>query len=404
MPATMATELERALARRNAPALTDLGGGLLLASARAASEPALLRRHGVTHVLNVADDVPRVVGDDVQYCCLGMGDFGSDPRALPRVMGSALAFVQPALAAGGVVLVHCANGSNRSPTIAMALLMALHSWPLATAYEHVSSRRRVQPLADNRRALCEYEIATRGVATAYEGAGGTLCPRSELRAAPTDAAPPAGAAPATDAAPSDVSSDEVEKTLASVLAAIGERSDCYHWARGAGLYVPREALYAALDAGTPPTIIVDTRDDDACGGHITGALHMADGDFGPRQVLELMARARELAAARGAEVMICFHCMESARRGPRCAKRLVEGMRALRGVGYAPQPVKVAVLEGGFDQWVRRHWRDPARVEGYDDAYWGYAEDEGDGGASAPAHPLYERPAGQQATPWSDAG
>ena len=32
---------------------------------------------------------------------------------------------------------------------------------------------------------------------------------------------------------------------------------------GAGLYVPREALYAALDAGTPPTIIVDTRDDDA---------------------------------------------------------------------------------------------------------------------------------------------
>ena len=393
----MATELERALARRNAPALTDLGGGLLLASARAASEPALLRRHGVTHVLNVADDVPRVVGDDVQYCCLGMGDFGSDPRALPRVMGSALAFVQPALAAGGVVLVHCANGSNRSPTIAMALLMALHSWPLATAYEHVSSRRRVQPLADNRRALCEYEIATRGVATAYEGAGGTLCPRS-------DAAPPNGAAPATDAAPSDVSSDEVEKTLASVLAAIGERSDCYHWARGAGLYVPREALYAVLDAGTPPTIIVDTRDDDACGGRIKGALHMADSNFGPQQVLELLARARELAAARGAEVMICFHCMESARRGPRCAKRLVEGMRALRGVGCAPQPVKVAVLEGGFDQWVRRHWRDPARVEGYDDNYWGYAEDAGDGGASAPAHPLYERPAGQQATPWSDAG
>ena len=119
--------------------------------------------------------------------------------------------------------------------------------------------------------------------------------------------------------------------------------------------------------------------------------------------VELLARARELAAARGAEVMICFHCMESARRGPRCAKRLVEGMRALRDVGYAPQPVKVAVLEGGFDQWVRRHWRDPARVEGYDDAYWGYAEDAGDG-ASAPAHPLYERPAGQQATPWSDAG
>ena len=79
-------------------------------------------------------------------------------------------------------------------------------------------------------------------------------------------------------------------------------------------------------------------------------------------------------------------------------------MSALRRT-HAPVPtIRIAVLRGGFDQWVRRHWRDPARVEGYDDVYWGYAEDAGDGGASAPAHPLYERPAGQQATPWSDAG
>ena len=377
-------ELTRAFARRTTLALTDLGHGLFLGAGRAASDFALLQRHSITHILNVADDVPRAA-DHLEYCCLGVGDFGTD-SGISRTFGTAFAFVERALQANGIVLVHCANGSNRSPTVAIALLMQLFDWSLAAAWEHVASRRTIQPLADNRRELLLFERARRGVNSMAEGDGAVLT-ALEQQSEEAGAADP-----------------EVEETLASALAAVGERSDCYHWARGAGLYVPREALYAALDAGTPPTIIVDTRDDDACGGRIKGALHMADGDFGPRQVLELLARARELAAERGVEVTICFHCMESARRGPRCAKRLVEGMRALRDVGYAPQPVKVAVLEGGFDQWVRRHWRDPARVEGYDDAYWGYAEDAGDGGASAPAHPLYERPAGQQATPWSDAG
>ena len=167
------SELETALLARRAPALADLGGGLLLGPGRAANDEGLLSDRGVTHILNVADDVPRGSSDKYSYCCLGVGDFGVDP-GIARVFEKALRFVQPAIDGDGIVLVHCANGSNRSPTVSIALLMMLHDWSLATAWEHVSTRRSIQPLADNRRALLAFEL-TRGIASMVEERG-TLIP------------------------------------------------------------------------------------------------------------------------------------------------------------------------------------------------------------------------------------
>merc|ERR1719499_395074 len=94
--------------------------------------------------------------------------------------------------------------------------------------------------------------------------------------------------------------------------------------------------------------------------------------------------------------------MESARRGPRCARRLLTTLEALppRQV----PPIHVHVLEGGFDQWVRRFWQEgDLRIQGFDDDYWGFAMPSADA-VSDPAHILYERPADQPETPWSKAG
>ena len=167
-------ELACAFARRTELALTDLGFGLFLGAGRAAADAALLQRFGITHILNVADDVPRAAATEhLGYCCLGVGDFGAD-AGISRVFDAAFAFVQPVLEqASGCVLVHCANGSNRSPSVAIALLMLLFDWPLATAWEHVACRRTIQPLADNRRELLAFE-RRRGAASMAEGAGGTL--------------------------------------------------------------------------------------------------------------------------------------------------------------------------------------------------------------------------------------
>ena len=209
--------------------------------------------------------------------------------------------------------------------------------------------------------------------------------------------------------------DSAEEKMEDALETVAQRSDWFAWARSSGLYISREELIELQSRGL--AVVVDTRDDDVAGGRITGAMHLADSTFRAAQVrtvLEEAARRRAAASVVDGESVqtIVFHCMESARRGPRCARRLVVAMEALRKEGCTPQEVpevRVRVLEGGFDQWVRRYWRDPARVEGYDDNYWGYAEMAEAGSTSlfshdAPLHKSYERPADQPATPWSAAG
>ena len=101
--------------------------------------------------------------------------------------------------------------------------------------------------------------------------------------------------------------------------------------------------------------------------------------------------------------------MESARRAPRCARRLVVALDALRKDGCPLPELQVRVLAGGFDQWVRRFWRDELKVERYEDEYWGFAEMAAAGGNSLweddlPAHSGYVRPDNQPTTPWSCAG
>ena len=177
-----ASELAAALARRREPDITDLDDGLWLGPGRAAADSELLRTCQITHILNVADDVPNYHEADeaLTYCRLDVGDFGSD-AGVRRVFEQAHVFVAAALASDSAdgrhgrrgVLIHCANGSNRSPTVAIAVLMQLRRWSLANAWSHVSSRRPVQPLADMRRELLAYE-RERGSSSMVEGAHGAL--------------------------------------------------------------------------------------------------------------------------------------------------------------------------------------------------------------------------------------
>ena len=103
-----------------------------LGSGQDASNLQQLKAHGITHVLNVADDVPNFhEGAGIEYCNLSVGDFGTDV-GISRVFPTALGFVRSALESpGGRVLIHCANGSNRSATVAIAVVMDLEALPLA---------------------------------------------------------------------------------------------------------------------------------------------------------------------------------------------------------------------------------------------------------------------------------
>jgi len=226
-----------------------------------------------------------------------------------------------------------------------------------------------------------------------------------------------------------------EEAMQAMRAAVTPRFDAYPWCKEQCMYVPQEYVVEQLrdTSNSLSLVVVDTRDDDVAGGMITGAMHAADGEFEDIGLLALLARIRAMDANC---VTVVLHCMESVRRGPRCALRLATYLRAVRERAPAHQgnptgdppgdppgavqemdaiTVELKVLEGGADQWIRRFFTDNSMVSNFDDDFWGFGLSDCDseelvGTSREDAtphtrhHRLYERPHDQPETPWSAAG
>ena len=137
---------------------------LFLGSGQDASNAEKLRENGVTHIVNVADDVENFHPGQFIYCNLNVTDFGGD-AGISRVFDQAVDFIRKATLAsepepgeGPGILVHCANGSNRSATVVIACLMILQGLDLKTAFDTVKkAHHKTHPLGDNRRQLMDFE-------------------------------------------------------------------------------------------------------------------------------------------------------------------------------------------------------------------------------------------------------
>ena len=80
-----------------------------------------LARHGVTHVVNCAAELPCCFPAELHYLALGLRD--PDPQFTARTR-PAMAFIDEGRAAGGV-LVHCTAGVSRSAAVMLAYLCHL---------------------------------------------------------------------------------------------------------------------------------------------------------------------------------------------------------------------------------------------------------------------------------------
>lgn len=159
--------------KENSSSIIFLGAG------RDAQNLEKLKENRVNFVLNVADDVPNFFEESTQieilYKNLRVGDFGSD-EGISRVFPAAIEFVTSVLKDRGNCLIHCANGSNRSATIVIALVMSIFNYSLSQAWSHVvECHEQSSPLADNRKQLLAYELELYGETTMYEQKG-TLVP------------------------------------------------------------------------------------------------------------------------------------------------------------------------------------------------------------------------------------
>jgi rhodanese-related sulfurtransferase len=100
-------------------------------------------------------------------------------------------------------------------------------------------------------------------------------------------------------------------------------------------------------------VIVDVRDDDYVGGHITGAINISSGMWDLNAGKAAQRLLTEHSSSSGPTTYI-FHCMKSQVRGPTCARKFVNQI-AFSGVPEGVPPPVVKVLRGGFEGWYMRY-------------------------------------------------
>ena len=116
-----------------------------------------LNSRKITHILNVADDVPNYHPKKFTYINLKVRDMGQD-SGISRVFENAFENLDAIMKQEDArVLVHCAAGRNRSATITIAYLMHRESVDLKQALNTVTTKRRVFIMKDNRSQLMEFE-------------------------------------------------------------------------------------------------------------------------------------------------------------------------------------------------------------------------------------------------------
>eukprot|EP00746_Dinoflagellata_sp_MGD_P003794 gnl/MRDRNA2_/MRDRNA2_107355_c0_seq1.p1 gnl/MRDRNA2_/MRDRNA2_107355_c0~~gnl/MRDRNA2_/MRDRNA2_107355_c0_seq1.p1 ORF type:complete len:161 (+),score=34.26 gnl/MRDRNA2_/MRDRNA2_107355_c0_seq1:85-567(+) len=144
----------------DAPDPTKLTDYLFLGSVGAAQDEDQLRDLGISHVVNCANDVECLFPQSFKYLHCEIEDGGDDDSIVDHFK-SATDFVETARSSGGIVLVHCMMGINRSATVALAVLMNLEDWTLKRAFEHVHHCRScVDPFQGNRQKIAAWELQT----------------------------------------------------------------------------------------------------------------------------------------------------------------------------------------------------------------------------------------------------
>ncbi len=123
-----------------------------------------LRRHDITHIINLTVDVPPINDPTVTTYKVTIDD---TPQAkLGNHFDRLVDKIHENSKHGRKTLVHCVAGVSRSASICIAYLMKYKGLTLIKAYSHVKSRRSViRPNAGFFQQLIEYEKKLYGKTT-----------------------------------------------------------------------------------------------------------------------------------------------------------------------------------------------------------------------------------------------
>ena len=126
----------QASAERGPALLTD---SIVLGGRDEANDEAVLKKLGVSHILNVANSLPCSFEDKFIYMHIPLHD--SDDENIVNVMPKAIEFIKRVEDLKGRVLVHCVSGVSRSVTMCVLYLVMQHRLPLKDAFNYIYSCR-----------------------------------------------------------------------------------------------------------------------------------------------------------------------------------------------------------------------------------------------------------------------
>jgi dual specificity MAP kinase phosphatase len=111
-------------------------GKLYLGGQEDAQNLQILKRLGVTHILNVTNEVSNHFEKKFTYMKLNLVD---GVEGIHHHFLSAFSFIE----SGDVVFVHCKQGMSRSATIVISYLMRKNGWDLEEALKFVQDKRPI---------------------------------------------------------------------------------------------------------------------------------------------------------------------------------------------------------------------------------------------------------------------
>jgi hypothetical protein len=132
--------------RLGVPNMSLVAPGLFVGDEVAASSDAMLRREGVTHILNCTAKLRPMLeegGGSYGYLRLNLMDHASDLPRMKWALRAGVDFIRDAIRTGGRVLVHCHRGISRSATLAMAYLIEEEQRPADSVFDTVKHHRAI---------------------------------------------------------------------------------------------------------------------------------------------------------------------------------------------------------------------------------------------------------------------